>query len=68
MKLYELQKWTKVKIHDDIQPDPKKRIVEFMHVDWMCCVWKRWNNTLIMWHANQDVSGYWEILDDSKKS
>ena len=64
MKLYELQKWTKVKLHDNIQPDPKKRIVEFIHVDWMYCLWRCWNDTVIMWHANQDVSGYWEILDD----
>ena len=65
MKLRELKRWTKIKIHDNIQPDSKKRIVEFMYVDWMYWLWRHWDNTLIMWHANQDVEVYWEILDDN---
>jgi hypothetical protein len=68
MKLYELQKWTKVKLNDDILADEKERIVEFMYVDGMYWLWKHWKVGLIMWLANQDVEVYWEILDDSKKS
>ena len=58
MKLRELKRWTKVKLKDGT-------IAEFLWVDWMYCRWKCNNEIEIMWHANQDVSEYWEVLDDN---
>ena len=63
-KLWELERWTKVRLSDDIFEDEKEnRIVEFIKVEWMYWLWRRWENVLIMWHANQNVSEYWEILN-----
>lgn len=55
-RLYELKVWSFVKMED--------WIYEFLWVDWMYWRWKNkdWD-IVIMWHANQFVSEYWEILD-----
>ena len=64
-KLWELERWTKVRLSDDIFEDEKEnRIVEFIKVDWMYWLWRRWDNVLIMGHANQNVSEYGEIVED----
>ena len=54
-RLYELKVWSFVKMED--------WIYEFLWVDWMYWRWKNkdWG-IIIMWHANQHVSEYWEIL------
>ena len=63
-KLWELERWTKVRLSDDIFEDEKEnRIVEFIKVDWMYWFWRRWENVLIMGQANQNVSEYGEIID-----
>jgi hypothetical protein len=63
-KLWELERWTKVRLSDDIFEDEKEnRIVEFIKVDWMYWFWRRWENILIMGQANQKVSEYGEIID-----
>ena len=63
-KLWELERWTKVRLSDDIfEDEPENRIAEFIKVDWMYCLWRRWDNVLIMGHANQNVSEYGEIID-----
>ena len=58
-KLYELEPWTLIQCWN--------RILEFIWIDW---AYARWHDTLsdnyeivIMWHANQNVSEYWEIID-----
>lgn len=59
LKLWELKKWTKVKMWE--------HIMEFLWVDGMYCRWlftdgvSKWKPTII-WHANQKVSEYWEIV------
>ena len=56
MKLWELKKWTLIKRNG--------KTMEFLWVDGMYCRWKYPNwEIVIMWHANQDVSEYWEIID-----
>ena len=60
LKLRELKKWTKVKIWDFVW--------EFLWVDWMYWRWnlkdKNWVEEIkIMWHANQKMSEYGEIID-----
>ena len=57
-KLWELEKWTKVKIWN--------MIAEFLWGDGMYCRWKVvWSeNITIMGHANQNVSEYGEIVED----
>ena len=60
LKLWELEKWTKVKIWDFVW--------EFLWVDGMYCRWnlrdKNWEERItIMGHANQKVSEYGEIIE-----
>ena len=63
-KLWKLERWTKVRLSDDIFEDEKEnRIVEFIKVDWMYWLWRRWDNVIIMGQANQKVSEYGEIID-----
>ena len=63
-KLWELEKWTKVRLSDDIfEDETENRIAEFIKVDWMYCLWRRWDNVMIMGYANQKVSEYGEILN-----
>ena len=54
-RLYELKKWTIIRdwIH----------LLEFLWVDGMYCRWRTttWD-IIIMGHANQRVSEYWEIV------
>ncbi len=64
LKLWELERWTKVRLSDDIFEDEKKnRIVEFIKVDGLYWLWRRWENVLIMGQANQKISEYGEIID-----
>ena len=63
-KLWKLERWTKVRLSDDIFEDEKEnRIVEFIKVDWMYWLWRRWDSVIIMGQANQKVSEYGEIID-----
>ena len=64
LKLWELKRWTKVRLSDDIfEDETENRIAEFIKVDWMYCLWRRWDIVMIMGHANQNVSEYGEIID-----
>jgi hypothetical protein len=56
LRLYELKRWTRVKIWN--------MIAEFLLVDWMYCRWlvEGSKDVTIMWHANQKVSEYGEII------
>ena len=58
MKLRELKRWTKVKLKDGT-------IAEFRLVDGMYCNWLIDDKIIIMWHANQEVEEYWEVLDNN---
>ena len=60
MKLRELKKWAKIKLKNG-------KIAEFRLVDGMYCNWLIDDEIIIMWNANQDVSEYWEILDNNIK-
>ena len=58
LKLWELEKWTKIVMGEN------KHIMEFLWIDGMYArrkpsVW----DVVIMGHANQNVSEYWEIID-----
>ena len=56
MKLWGLKKWTLI--------NRNGKTMEFLWVDGMYCRWKYPNwEIIIMWHANQDVSEYREIID-----
>ena len=48
MKLYELNKSSKVNIWDDV-------ILEFLWIDWMYWKWKHKDEFVIMYSADQDV-------------
>ena len=64
LRLWELERWTKVRLSDDILEDEtENRIAEFIKVDWMYCLWRRWDIVMIMGYANQKVSEYGEIID-----
>lgn len=54
-KLRELEHWTLIKHWD--------HILEFLWIDWVYARWKAWDEIIIMWHANQNVWEYWEILN-----
>lgn len=60
MKLRELKKWTKVRFKTG-------EIIEFLGIGWGFAFgrWKYNDNILTMWWANQDVSEFWEVLDDN---
>lgn len=58
MKLRELKPWTFITTWKD------KHILMFLWIDWIYARRTDWYGWIvIMWHANQDVSEYWEILD-----
>lgn len=69
MKLYELQKWTKIKFNnDDIYLNNTIKnwdILEFLWVDGYYCEWKKWDEIIIMWWAYEDVDTYWEVVSFS---
>lgn len=56
-KLRELERWTLIKHWD--------HILEFLWIDWVYARWRSpyWWDIIIMWHANQNVWEYWEILN-----
>ena len=54
-KLRELTLWTLIRYWD--------HILEFLWIDWVYARRKAWDEIIIMWHANQDVWEYWEILN-----
>lgn len=59
LKLWELKKWTMVAVWEN------KHMMEFLWIDWMYARRKPayWKEVVIMWHANQKVSEYGEIID-----
>lgn len=52
MKLRELKKWTFIVMWEH------KHVIEFLRKDWS-------GKIIIMWHANQDVKEYWDVLQSN---
>lgn len=60
MKLRELKKWTFIVMWEH------KHVIEFLWIDWMYARRKDWSGKIfIMWHANQDVKEYWDVLQSN---